>query len=78
MHGSPTSRYDNRDIWQSYNYHDFDIIGEPYFDFIKSQINEANGDMFYFTDTGRMWDGNEYNVRDKAIEDLSTNKVKVH
>jgi len=78
MHGSPTSRYDNRDIWQSYDYHDYDIIGEPYFDFIKSQINEASGDMFYFTDTGRMWDGNEYNVRDKAIEDLSTNKVKVH
>lgn len=32
MHGSPASRYDNRDLWKQYNYRDFGVIGEPYFD----------------------------------------------
>ena len=72
MHGSPASRYDNRDIWRSYDYHELGIIGEPYFDF----INQA--DLLYFTDTGRCWDGDKFNVRDKAMTDLSDNKVLVH
>lgn len=28
----PASRYDNRDLWKHYNYRDFGVIGEPYFD----------------------------------------------
>ena len=32
MHGSPTSKWDNRLLWGKYNYKDFDIIAEPYFD----------------------------------------------
>jgi hypothetical protein len=59
MHGSPTSRYDNRDIWKSANYRDFGIIGEPYFD-----VDFEN--VFYITDTGRCWDGERYSVRDKV------------
>jgi len=59
MHGSPTSKYDNRNIWKFYNYRDFGIIGEPYFD--------VNFDaVFYLTDTGRCWDGERYSVRDKV------------
>ena len=72
MHGSPASHYDNRDIWKSYDYHALGIIGEPYFDF----INQA--DLLYFTDTGRCWDGDKFNVRDKSMNDSSENKVQVH
>ena len=59
MHGSPTSRYDNRDLWKSYNYRDFGIIGEPYFDVNFEEV-------FYLTDTGRCWDGDRFSVRDKV------------
>ena len=58
MHGSPRSKYDNRKIWESKSYHDFGIIGEPYFDIDFSQV-------FYLTDTGRRWDGFKVSVRDK-------------
>lgn len=61
MHGSPREKIDNRDIWQNYDYRDFGIIGEPYFDFLNRE------DILYFTDTGRMWNGDKYNIRDKAI-----------
>lgn len=59
MHGSPRSKYDNRDVWKTYNYRDFGIIGEPYFDIDFDEI-------FYLTDTGRCWDGQKYSVRDKV------------
>lgn len=59
MHGSPTSKHDNRSIWKSYSYRDFGIIGEPYFDVNFEEV-------FYLTDTGRCWDGEKYSVRDKV------------
>jgi len=59
MHGSPTSKFDNRNIWKSNNYRDFGIIGEPYFDINFDEI-------FYLTDTGRSWDGERFSVRDKV------------
>lgn len=78
MHGSPAGKYDNRDIWNHYDYRDFDIIGEPYFDFLDENVNEPDGKRFYFTDTAGMWDGDKYNVRDKAIGQSADKKVKVH
>lgn len=60
MHGSPRSPYDNRDIWNKYNYHDLGITGEPYFDIDFNKVA-------YYTDTGRMWDGVKYSVRDKPL-----------
>ena len=39
MHGSPTSKFDNRDLWKSINYRDFDVIGEPYLDFLDTEKN---------------------------------------
>jgi len=48
MHGSPLSEWDNRDLWEKYDYRDFGIIGEPYFDIDFNEI-------FYVTDTGRKW-----------------------
>ncbi|MDR1543513.1 MAG: hypothetical protein LBS50_03695 [Prevotellaceae bacterium] len=59
MHGSPTSKFDNRNIWESYSYKDFGIIGEPYFDVDFDKI-------FYLTDTGRTWNGSRFSIRDKV------------
>lgn len=58
MHGSPTSHWDNKDLWKNNSYHDFSIIGEPYFDTDFS-------DVFYLTDTGRRWDGFKVSIRDR-------------
>ena len=60
MHGSPRSRYDNRDLWNTYDYHDFDVEGEPYFDVDFERV-------YYLTDTGRRWDGAEFSIRDEVI-----------
>ncbi len=59
MHGSPKSKYDNKDVWKKYNYRDYGIVGEPYFDINFDKIA-------YYTDTGRMWDGFKVSVRDKV------------
>jgi len=59
MHGAPRSKYDGKDLWKKYDYRDYGIIGEPYFDVDFNQI-------FYLTDTGRCWDGSKYSVRDKV------------
>lgn len=48
MHGSPLSKWDNRLLWDKYEYQQLGIIGEPYFD-----LNYNN--IFYLTDTGRSW-----------------------
>lgn len=47
MHGSPLSKYDNRDLWKHYDFKNFGIIGEAYLS-IDKQVN-------YFSDTGRSW-----------------------
>ncbi|MDX9694225.1 MAG: hypothetical protein RBT49_00385 [Bacteroidales bacterium] len=62
MHGSPLSKYDNKLIWKYYNYRNYGIIGEPYFDVDFSNV-------LYLTDTGRRWDGEAVSVRDKVNKD---------
>jgi len=59
MHGSPLSRYDNRTLWDKYNYQDYGIIGEPYFDIDFNRV-------CYLTDSGRRWNGGAVSVRDKV------------
>ena len=61
MHGSPMSKFDSKDLWDKYNYKDYGIIAEPYFDV---DFNE----VFYLTDTGRRWDGYKVSVRDKIAD----------
>ncbi|MBU8893853.1 MAG: hypothetical protein KOO66_13820 [Bacteroidales bacterium] len=61
MHGSPLSKYDNKLLWKYYNYRDFGIIGEPYFDVDFSNV-------LYLTDTGRRWNGDKVSVRDKVLK----------
>ena len=72
MHGSPMSEYDNRTIWNDADYRDFGLVGEPYFDFLSRE------DVMYFTDTARMWDGDRYNARDKAMGGNGNEHVKAH
>jgi len=59
MHGSPLSKWDNRDLWKRYNYRDFGIIAEPYFDIDFDEV-------LYLTDTGRCWNNSSASVRDKV------------
>jgi len=59
MHGSPLSKWDNKDLWEKYDYRESGIISEPYFDLDFNEI-------FYITDTGRRWDGGSVSVRDKV------------
>jgi len=63
MHGSPTSKWDNRDLWKYYDYRNYGILGEPYLDFKKD--SDLNTPYKYFTDTARMWDGDAFNLRDR-------------
>ena len=59
MHGSPLSKYDNRKLWEKYDYREYGIIGEPYLDIGFDKV-------YYLTDTGRCWDGERYSLRDKV------------
>lgn len=66
MHGSPLSKYDNKDLWRKYNYRDYGIIAEPYFDVDYDKV-------FYITDTGRAWNKGESSVRDKVSSGFDLN-----
>jgi len=59
MHGSPLSKYDNRMLWDRYNYRDFGIVAEPYFDL---DFNE----VLYLTDASRGWNNEKSTIRDKV------------
>jgi len=59
MHGSPLTKWDNREIWKKFDYKKYGIIAEPYFDTDFSKI-------FYVTDTGRHWNKESVSVRDKV------------
>jgi len=74
MHGSPRSHFDNRNLWQHYSYREMGIIGEPYLDFL------LQNKVIYFTDTGRCWDGEKYNIRDKAEKTMASplSRKKIH
>lgn len=56
MHGNPMSRYDDRDLWNHYDFRDFRIDGEAY-------LTLQDAGLQYFTDTGRSWNG-KHSVRD--------------
>jgi len=59
MHGSPLSKWDNLLLWEKYDYREFGIIGEPYFDINFNKV-------LYLTDTGRRWNGAFVSIRDKV------------
>lgn len=55
--GDPLSKYSNLWLWEKYDYKRYGIECEIYLDI---DYNE----YAYFTDTGRCWDGERYNVWD--------------
>lgn len=55
MHGKPLSKYDNRDLWDVYDFRDFGILGEAYL--------SAGQELNYLNDTGRGWNSKN-NLRD--------------
>ena len=59
MHGSPLSHIDTRILWKYYDYNNFGISAEPYFDF-------SLDDMLYLSDTGRKWNGSAVSIRDRS------------
>lgn len=59
MHGRPNSKLDSRDLWKQYNYKDYGITSEPYFDIDFDKV-------LYITDAGRSWDNASINKRDKV------------
>ena len=66
------SKWDNRLIWQKYDYRKLGIIGESYFDIDFSKV-------LYLTDTGRKWNGDDVNIRDKILsEKYLTPLHKIH
>lgn len=66
MHGSPLSKFDNRILWNKYDYRTLGIIGEPYFDIDWKKTA-------YLTDTGRRWNGCSVSVRDKVNSNFNPN-----
>lgn len=58
MHGSPLSKFDNKDLWKKYDYRPLGVVAEPYFDIDYNSV-------WYLTDTGRRWNGNDVSIRDK-------------
>lgn len=63
MHGSSTSKYDNRTIWDEHKLSDFGLVGEPY---LSTDFNK----VYYLTDIGRAWDGGRFAVRDVVTNDF--------
>ena len=59
MHGSPMSKWDNKDIWKKYNYKDYGIIGATSFDIDYDEV-------FYISDNGWGWNNTSVSVRDKV------------
>jgi hypothetical protein len=58
MHGSPLGKIDNRFLWKYFRYKDYGVLGEPYFDINFEKV-------LYLTDTGRMWNGESFSIRDR-------------
>lgn len=58
-HGSPLARWDNKKLWDRYNFHDFELIGEAY---LSVNFNE----VLYVSDTGRSWNNDANNIRDRV------------
>lgn len=59
MHGSPMSEIDNRLLWLKYDYRDYGIKFEPYFDLDFDEF-------YYITDASRRWNDTIANKRDNV------------
>ncbi len=57
MHGNPLTRYDNRDLWNSYDLARFGLTAEVYLSIDFQRV-------LYYSDTGRTWLDGRYNIKD--------------
>jgi hypothetical protein len=62
MHGSPTSRFNNHDLWKKYDFKTLDL-SEAYLSVDLKNIP-------YATDTGRSWNNTKISRRDKVETDM--------
>lgn len=65
-HGDAFRLIDNKQLWTRYNFSDYGIIAE-------ATIYSEKNDLFYLTDTGRCWNGNQYNIFDKVNKSIQNN-----
>ena len=59
MHGSPMSKWDNKMLWNKYDYRKFGLIGATSFDLDFDKF-------FYISDNGWGWNNIKVSVRDKV------------
>lgn len=64
MHGKPLSKFDSRDLWKTYDFKKYDLIGEAF-------LSIDYSDFYYFTDTGRSWSNKAANIRDTVQNNLT-------
>lgn len=60
MHGSPLSKWDNKTIWQHYDYKKYGILADTSLDIDYEKV-------FYISDNGRAWNRTSVSVRDKVV-----------
>jgi len=66
MHGRPTSKWDSRKLWEKYDYREYGLLSEPYFDIDFNKV-------LYITDASRSWDNSSFNLRDKVDSGFNFN-----
>jgi len=59
VYGRPTLKWDSCLFWEKYNYKEYGILSEPYFDIDFHEV-------FYITDAGREWNNEAINLRDRV------------
>ncbi len=59
MHGSPLSKWDNKKLWEKYDYKKYGIIADTSLDIDYDEV-------FYITDNGFGWNKTSTSVRDKV------------
>ena len=59
MHGNPLTKWDNRHLWNKYDFTQYNLVGEAY-------LSIDFKDLQYFSDSGRNW-GNGGKVKDTVI-----------
>ena len=71
MHGSPAIKWDNKLIWNKYNYRDYGIVADPSFDINFDEV-------FYITDASRSWNNKKVSRRDKVVSKFNIEINSVH
>lgn len=59
MHGSPISPWDNKKIWEKYDYREFGVTADTAFDIDYNKV-------FYISDNGFGWNKINTSIRDKV------------